>query len=91
MLIVLLFSDDTHCDISAQSHERESYPPTIWTKPNELVSKQDKWTSWHTFPRDIRYVWLDFVDCILTIFKWIYGDRVTLKPPTAVPANHSKD
>jgi hypothetical protein len=71
MIIVLLFSDDTESDIPTQPYEHESFP-TVWTKPNELINKQGKWTSWHTIPHDIQHVWLDFVDCILTIFKWIY-------------------
>jgi hypothetical protein len=91
IIIVLLFPDHTQFDIPAQTHERESFPPTVWTKPNGLVSKQGKWTTWHTIPHDIQHVWLDFVDYILTIFKWIYGDLVIFKAPTVVHANHSKD
>jgi hypothetical protein len=56
MIIVLLFSDQTESDIPAQSHESESFPLTVWTKPNELINKQGKWTSWHTIPHDIQHV-----------------------------------
>jgi hypothetical protein len=91
IFIVLLFSDQTQFDISAQPHELESFPPTVWTKPDKLLSKQGKWTSWHTVPHDIQHICLDFVDCILIIFKWIYGDLVTFKPPTVVHANLSKE
>jgi hypothetical protein len=64
----LLLSDDTQFDISAQPHKLESLPVTIWTKPKEMVDKKGKWTSWHTVPHDIQHVWLDFVDCILTVY-----------------------
>jgi len=90
IFILLLFSDHTQFDISAQPHEHESFPSTVWTKPNELVSKKGKWTSWHKIPHDIQHVWLDLVDCTLTIFKWIYGYLVTFKAPTIVRAKHSK-
>jgi len=86
-----LFSDYTQSDISAQPHAPESFPPTVWTRPNELLSKQGKWMSWHIIPHDIQHVWLDFVDYILTVFKWMYGELITCKAPTTVHANHSKD
>jgi len=91
IFIVLLFSDHTQFDIPARPLEHESPQSIVWTKPNELVSKKGKWTSWHIIPHDIQHVWLDLVDCILTVFKWIYGDLLTFKAPTIVHANHSKD
>jgi hypothetical protein len=86
-----LFSGHTQVDVPAQPHKYESFPATVWTKPKGLVSKQGKWTPWHTVPHDIQHVWLDFVGCILKISKWLYGDLVTFKPPTVVQVNHSKD